>query len=173
MSADQLYLEYWPRFAAWLSHTWVWITVVGYVASVIGLFVVIYTMVRLFELRKREGEFYRTLILAPDVTGTNPRWRHVESLARGKTVSEWREAIIEADIILGDILTQLGYEGETVGEKLKSADPKAFKTLNEAWEAHKIRNQIAHDGSSFKISDTLLQRTLQHYKNVFTEFKVI
>lgn len=173
MPVNELALQYWPLFTAWVAHVWVWITIVGYLASVIGLFIIIYCMVRLFDLRRREEEFYKTLILAPDVTGTNPRWRHVESLARGKTQSEWREAIIEADIMLFDVLAQLGYQGETIGEKLKSVDRASFKSLNDAWEAHKVRNQIAHEGSSFKISDTVLQRTLHQYKNVFQEFKVI
>lgn len=163
---------WWDRLSAWIAHLWQWITILGYISSIIGLFFIVYATVRLFELRRREEEFYHTLILAPDATGKNPRWEHVEMLMRGKTPSEWKEAIIEADIMLDDLLTQLGYNG-SIGEKLKAADPNSFRTLQNAWEAHKVRNQIAHEGSSFNISDTLLNRTLSHYRAVFQEFKVI
>src|SRR4051812_7391059 len=151
VSLDTLVL--WHRFSAFLAHLWQWITVLGYLSTIVGLFFIVYATVRLFELRHREEEFYSTLILSPDATGKNPRWEHVQMLMRGKVVSEWREAIIEADIMLDDLLTQLGYAGATVGDKLKAADPSQIKTLQDAWEAHKVRNQIAHEGSAFKISD--------------------
>jgi hypothetical protein len=193
MSTEQLNVEYWFRLlynclhgacygtpggfdglAAWLAHLWIWITVIGYILAVIGLFVIIYATVRLFELRKREEEFYETVIVPPGAEGgTHPRWEHIQSLLEGGTPSEWREAIIEADIMLDDLLTRQGYTGDGVGEKLKSADPERFHTLNDAWEAHKVRNQIAHEGSTFAISETLARRALARFESVFREFKVI
>ncbi|MDP2651885.1 MAG: hypothetical protein Q8O94_01995, partial [bacterium] len=121
MQAEQLNVEYWFRLlydclhggcygspgfsglSAFLAHLWLWIIVIGYALSVIGLFIIIYTTMRIFELRKREKEFYATLIPSPGtVGGANQRWQHIESLADGATASEWREAIIEADIMLDD-----------------------------------------------------------------------
>jgi len=159
--------------AAFFSHLWLWIIGIGYALSVIGLFIIVYCTVRLFELRKREEEYYSTLIIAPDAGGGNPRWQHIESLLEGTTPSEWREAIIEADIMLDDALTRKGYVGDGVGEKLKSADKLTFSTLDDAWEAHKVRNQIAHEGSAFILSESLARRTIARYESVFREFKVI
>lgn len=162
------------EFSAWLAHLWLWIIIIGYALSVIGLFVIVYTTMRLFELRKREEIFYSTVIPAPDAESeTNLRWQHIESLAGGTTASEWREAIIEADIMLDDMLTRQGFVGDGVGEKLKSSEPSEFKTLQDAWEAHKVRNQIAHEGASFNISEAIAQRTIARYASVFREFKVI
>ena len=192
MPAEQLNVEYFFRllyncirgtcygsigrdqFSAWLAHLWVWIIIVGYALSVIGLFVIVYTTIRIFELRAKEKEFYSTIIPAPSAEGDgNPRWQHIESLANAASVSEWREAIIEADIMLDDLLARQGYVGDGVGEKLKSAEPAEFKTLQDAWIAHKVRNQIAHEGSAFVLSETLVRRVLAHYENVFREFKAI
>jgi len=160
-------------FSAFLAHLWLWIIVVGYALSVIGLFVIVYATMRLFELRKREAKYYGTLILAPEVSGgINPRWQHIESLIGGATASEWREAIIEADIMLDDVLMKQGYVGDGVGEKLKSIEPSDLNTLQDAWEAHKVRNQIAHE-AVFDLSETLARRTIAHYENVFREFKVL
>lgn len=189
MPANQLNVEYWFRllyecargacygstvgFSAFLAHLWLWIIVVGYALSVIGLFVIVYTTIRLFELRKRETEYYSTVIPTPDAIGEiNPRWQRIESLINGATASEWREAIIEADIMLDDMLMRQGYVGDGVGEKLKSVEPAEFKTLQDAWEAHKVRNQIAHE-AAFDLSEVLARRTIARYENVFREFKAI
>lgn len=154
---------------------WVVIVLVGYALSVIGLFVIIYVTVRLFELRKREHEYYATPIGVEERTEDSkpPRWQHIEALMAGTKKSEWREAIIEADIMLDDVLAGEGYQGNGVGEKLKSARSANFQTLQNAWEAHKVRNQIAHEGSAFDLSETLARRTMGNYEAVFREFGVI
>jgi len=164
-------------FSSWqafFSHLWLWIIVIGYLVSVVALFIVIYTTVRISELRKREAIYYSTLIPSAETTGAaSPRWEHIQSLAAGTSPSEWKEAIIEADIMLDEMLARQGYVGDGVGEKLKAADQDTFKTLQDAWEAHKVRNQIAHEGSTFKLSQIVAQRALQRYENVFREFDEI
>lgn len=157
-----------------IAHIWIWIIVIGYALSVVGLLVIIYTTVKLFELRRREETYYGTLIASPETTdGINPRWQHIESLVDGAGASQWREAIIEADIMLDDILARNGYAGDGVGEKLKAVEPSEISSLQDAWEAHKVRNQIAHDGSAFNLSEELAHRTIARYANVFREFKAI
>lgn len=161
-------------FISLLAHLWLWIIVIGYALSVIGLFIIIYCTVRLFELRAREERYYSTLIVPPEAEGgTHPRWEHIRSLLEDANSSQWREAIIEADIMLDNLLTERGYTGDGVGEKLKAADPTRFTTLQNAWQAHKVRNQIAHEGSAFDLSETVARRTISHYEAVFKDFKVI
>ena len=162
------------QFSAFLAQVWLVIIYVGYALSIISLFVIVYCMVRLFELRAREDAYYGTLLFAPEsVAGANPRWTHIQSLAEGNSPSGWREAIIEADIMLDDILTRQGYIGDGVGDKLKSVEPSDFNTLEDAWEAHKVRNQIAHQGSTFDLSETVARRTIARFENVFREFEAI
>ena len=161
-------------FAAFLSNLWLWIIFIGYLLSIIAFFVIIYVTIRIFELRRREHEFYTTLIVPPDAPGgMHPRWTHIQELLDAGTPSVWREAIIEADIMLDDLLTEKGYVGAGVGEKLKTADESTIHTIQNAWEAHKVRNRIAHDGSAFELSETLVNRTMAHFESVFREFGVI
>ena len=192
MAGNQTNVEYWFRLlyecfhgtcygsvnltwlSAWLAHVWLWIIVIGYILAVLALIVIIYAMVRLFELRQREEEYYGTLILAPEEAGgVNPRWLHIEELAGSTNPSDWRSAIIEADIMLDDMLTRQGYDGESIGEKLKAVEPSDFNTLDDAWEAHKVRNQIAHEGSAFDPSEMPARRTIARYESVFREFKML
>ncbi len=161
-------------FSAWLAHLWLWVIIIGYLLAVIALISIIYTTIRLFELRHHEHEYYSTLLVAPDaVGGTNPRLAHIESLAESANPSDWRTALIEADILLDDLLTQRGYAGAGVGEKLKAVEPSAMSTLQDAWEAHKVRNQIAHQGSTFDLSETLARRTIARYESVFRELGIV
>ena len=160
----------WATLAA---NAWTWITYVGYSLTVVGLFVIIYTTVKLFDLRHHEEEELQTLITEPEVGGGNTRFAHVESLMASQNPSDWRQAIIEADILLDDVLTQQGFIGDGVGEKLKQAESGNFATIRDAWEAHVIRNQIAHGGSAFDLSETLARRTIARYESVFREFAAI
>jgi hypothetical protein len=82
-------------------------------------------------------------------------------------------AIIEADIFLDETLNEAGYVGVSLGEKLKSANPQSFTTIQDAWEAHKVRNEIAHVGSDFILTRKIAQDTLLRFERVFREFGVI
>lgn len=162
------------QLSALLSHIWLWVIFVGYIIAILALIVIIYAIIRLFELRKREDEYYGKLLIAPDgKEGINPRWHRIEELRASTQPNDWRTAIMEADIMLDDMLSKQGYEGVGVGEKLKAVEPSDFNTLNDAWEAHKVRNQIAHQGTDFELTDTLARRTLAKYEAVFREFKLL
>ena len=80
---------------------------------------------------------------------------------------------MEADAILEDLTDHLDIEGVNIGERLKAADREKFKTLDDAWEAHIVRNRIAHEGSKFDLSQYEANRVVVLYENVFREFGYI
>lgn len=101
------------------------------------------------------------------------RWQKIVKLSESQNTSDWRLAIIEADIILDELLLKLQLPGETMGEKLKAVEKSDFTTIEYAWEAHKTRNMIAHDGSDFLINQHEIRRIISLYEAVFKEFKLI
>jgi hypothetical protein len=103
----------------------------------------------------------------------NPKWNKVRQHIDSENPSDWKLAILEADIILDEMLDKMGYRGETIGEKLKMVEQSDFTTINSAWEAHKIRNSIAHEGSDFLINKREADRVIALFKEVFEEFKFI
>jgi hypothetical protein len=103
----------------------------------------------------------------------NRRWANVQSLINSHSVNDWKQAIIEADIVLEEMLDKMGYKGETVGDKLKKVEKSDFLTLNKAWEAHKIRNRIAHKGSEYVLTKDDADRAIKAYTEVFKEFYFI
>ena len=75
--------------------------------------------------------------------------------------------------MLEETLNNAGYVGQTLGEKLKGANPQSFRTVQDAWDAHKVRNDIAHVGSDFILTKRVAQETITKFERVFREFGVI
>lgn len=103
----------------------------------------------------------------------NARWEQIQKRVTEHSPEAWRIAILEADIFLDEVLTNAGYVGQSLGEKLKSANPQSFTTIQDAWEAHKVRNEIAHVGSDFVLTQKSAQETLVRFERVFREFGVL
>lgn len=119
------------------------------------------------------GEEEEKEILTAGDRRSNDRWMHIVQLLQSHNQNDWRQAIIEADIILEDMLDKMGYDGNSIGDKLKNVEPSDFRTLQQAWEAHKVRNRIAHMGSEFQVSHQDAERVINLYQEVFDEFYYI
>ncbi|QQG46179.1 MAG: hypothetical protein HYY55_04465 [Candidatus Niyogibacteria bacterium] len=81
-------------------------------------------------------------------------------------------AIIEADILLEDVMGRMGFLGKNLAERLRSLAPGELPSSNSVWEAHKLRNKIAHE-PDFHPSREETTRTLGAYKKALEELKVI
>jgi hypothetical protein len=155
-------------FVAWVANTWSVLGAVSFVFSLAAFAILAYSTVRMYQLKMRE-EHERWSTLDPVIAETkkdHSRWAHIQSLLESLQPRDWREAIMEADIMLEDALVERGYVGTTTGERLKGAN---LKTINEAWEAHKVRNSIAHEGIAFELTDRIAYRTIKKYEMVFKE----
>lgn len=110
----------------------------------------------------------------PDTNGiTNPKWEMIQAYARSGNPAELRLAIIEADIMLFEVLKQSGFHGDHLGEILKNTNKSQLATLDHAWRAHKVRNELAHQGSNFVLGRTDAEAALDGYKKVFDELNLI
>lgn len=168
-----------PIVFDFLKHVFAVIFTISFPISVFLLIGIIYCVERLKAIRNKEAEIHDLktepsydTVNTVDLTTSN-RWQSAMNHINSSNQNDWKQAILEADIILDDLLTRMGYRGESIGEKLKRAQPTDFKSLNEAWEAHKIRNQIAHEGSDFSLNQHEAKRIIHLYRKVFEEFYYI
>lgn len=105
--------------------------------------------------------------------GSNARWEKIVHHLNSANQSDWRLAILECDIVLDEMLTSMSYHGETLRDKLKAVERSDFLSIDKAWEAHRVRNAIAHEGSNFLITDREARRVVGLYEEVFREFHYI
>src|SRR3989344_354965 len=138
---------------------------------------IIYTALRILEIRRSEREKYQSMIVAeePEDGGVRrERWQTIIKKMESENISDWKLAIIEADTLLDEMVKKMGYPGENLGERLRHVEVSDFTSLQEAWEAHKVRNRIAHDsGDQFILTAREARRVIGLFEKVFREFKYI
>jgi hypothetical protein len=155
------------------------VVVIGLGAAFIMLILIVYVSIRLEQLEHHgfhhremaEHAHHETEFLQEKQK--NPRWDAIVSLAHSPNESDWRRAILDADIMLSQMLGEKGYPGETLGDQLKMANPLQFTTIDTAWEAHRMRNALAHLGEAFPLSERDAHATIEQYRKVFAEFDYI
>lgn len=169
------------------------LSVLHFLATIIVIIlitVILYTLVRLYEIRREDKQKEKTS--SPTIRQTvisglpaaidedpepyakaNQTWESIRSKLLSDNASDWRLAIIEADIYLDKLLDQKGFHADTIGDKLKSITPDQLASIQIAWEAHKVRNRIAHEGADFNLTMPESRRVLSYFEIVFRDLGAI
>ncbi len=144
--------------------------------SAILIFALLYVFSRIRGLKRAEEARYGAIrfsaVESVQSAERNYKWKEILNRIDSFNESDWRIAIIDADTMLDDMLEKMGYHGDTIGDKLKAIEESDFTTLSQAWEAHKVRNRIAHEGS-FTLTKREARRVIDLYREVFEEFHLI
>ncbi len=157
-----------------ISHLGGWAATILGILFFICVIIMIYTRMRIYEieqetLKKYSGHFQPK---TRQVTA-NDRWTKIEGLFSSANPSDWRVAIIEADSMLDELIVSLGYPGDDLGSRLRAITSSDFPALQSAWEAHKVRNKIAHEGMNYQLSKHEVDITRRHFEFVFRDAGVI
>lgn len=137
---------------------------------VIGIAYIFYWVVRLDEIKAARHKRLNHVIKPPEPDKEeNSRLAEITKHLASENPSDWKLAIIEADVILDEIMARMRPKGESLADRLKQMNRETFKNLDAAWEAHLVRNRIAHDGSAFTISRPEARRIVGLYERVFQE----
>ncbi len=75
--------------------------------------------------------------------------------------------------MLGEGLKERGYAGISIGDQLKGLSPSQFASLQDAWDAHRVRNRIAHEGSDFVLTQNAAREAIVKYERSLRELGVI
>lgn len=166
--------------------------VIATILVILLITLIIYILIRLYELKQEDEEKAKKLALQQSST-TYPRassvnsgsmheavvatrnqvWEEIRAKLLSDNQSDWRLAIIEADIYMDRLLDDRGFHGDTTSDKLKKITPAELASIQIAWEAHKVRNRIAHDGASFALTQPEARRTLSYFEIVFRDLGAI
>lgn len=172
------YANIWQLIVAWFfKYLWPIILVLSAIISILAVCGIIYNYKKLLKINLEEQKIYNPKIVGVSaeepVILTNPKWERVQKHLESDNSSEWRLAIIEADVMLDELLRTQGYQGDSIGEMLKGVERSDMTTLDAAWEAHKVRNEVVHSGAEYLLNDREAKRVIALYESVFREFKII
>lgn len=163
--------------AGLLQTIWTIYSLIAFGLSALFIYGIIYSYIKINEY----GEYKEQKILAEeerwrqmhDPSQGNRRWQEVEGHVDSNNPNDWKLAIIEADVMLEKMLEEAGFAGTTIADRLRSASGRSFGTIDDAWQAHRVRNQIAHGGSDFVLTQKMAQTTIIQYRKVFEEFGLV
>jgi hypothetical protein len=181
-------------FFSWVGGLFAWIFsihfltfmyVLGTIIVIALITLILYLLVRMYEIRQADKKKKSPTIAPttmPSMAGgieslpvekRNETWFDIRERLLSSNNSDWKLAIIEADIYLDRVLDDKGFHGDTTSDKLKQVTPDKLPSIQIAWEAHKIRNRIAHDGAAFVLTMPEARRLLSYFEIIFTDLGVI
>ena len=160
-------------------HFWSVLGIVSMLSTIVCITLIVFSLIRLYEIqvydkKEIEHEIHLAELRRKEMDrNANPRWHYIQTLIESPNDSDWRVAIIEADSMMEEILREKGISGTTVSELLEGAKESGYRSIQDAWDAHLVRNQIAHEGLDFPISQLEGRRVIKMYQNFFEELRVI
>lgn len=167
-------------YEAWEPRLFLWLQYIEWTALGISVVLLVYYVwLRVLihhveeEMEHHRHEAELTAAGAHHEEKKNERWEKVVELANSTHESDWRRAILEADNMLKALLDDRGFPGEDIGEQLRGTNRAHFATLDLAWEAHRMRNKIAHEGEALTLVHRDTLATIDLYRRVFEEFKYL
>lgn len=163
------------------------INIIFFLAAVFFIYIICYSFIRLLEVREKEHAYHHHELMEyahhqterekremeKGANATGRRWDAILQHLFSKNPGDWKIAIMDADEMLENLLDELGFQGISLGEKLKSVDMEKYSSLRDAWDAHLVRNKIAHGGIDFIISQEEAKKVIGIYEQIFRDFKYI
>jgi hypothetical protein len=140
------------------------------IISMLAFVVIIYAFMRISEISTEETRKLGLILnWSTEKKQKNERWHRVEEYMTSLNPSDWKIAILEADNILDQVVERMGYDGVSLGERMKKIEASDFPYLEEAWTAHKTRNAIAHKGTDYPLNRSEAEQTINIYHRIFKE----
>lgn len=158
---------------------WSTLGIISALITILCIGIIIFSLVRMVEIQmydkeEIDHEIHKAMLRQNERNrNANPRWHYIQTLIESPNESDWRVAIIEADSMMEEILKEKGIAGSTVSELLEGAKDTGYRSIQDAWDAHLVRNQIAHQGSDFPISQVEGRRVIKMFQNFFEELRVV
>lgn len=158
-----------------LYRDWVYFVGFAIALSLTLVAILIYCLTRIYQIRRAEYAHFNAAahtVTESDIPKTRLRWNRIQEQAYSENEQQWRLAVLEADIMLNELLDHLGYRGETMADKMRSVDRGKFDSIDMAWEAHRFRNRIAHEANP-SLTGAEVRRVIGLYEKILREFDFI
>ena len=172
---EELFGQIFPRFQETADATlqiFEILEIVGYFLIVVFIAGIIYCSIMLLDVQKKADEeledHFVKRTASPQQNPQMNRWQKVVSAISSDDEQLWRVAILEADTILEEVVSHMQVPGETLGEQLKNLGNRE-PWIDAAWEVHKLRNILAHEGGRYALNHREAYRAYKIYEGIFLE----
>jgi len=147
----------------------------AYLGIVLGAVGVIFVVYKLIEIKWLRKKVYFSDFFAKDETplARKDNWAFIKKQLDSEEQDKWKLAIVEADIFIDNLMERIGYRGMTLGDKIKSINPKNFSSVKELFEAHVVRRKIGQGGEEFQITQEEAKETLEKFEKALKELKYL
>jgi hypothetical protein len=150
-----------------------WLEIGSVVISAVLIGATVYFIIKTGWLATRVNRM-QDVILKADVPKKEIQksWKTIQEHFFVGGDNDLKVAILDADKLLDEALRGAGIQGANLGDRLKKIKPSQLPDIEALWQAHKLRNQIAHE-SDFKLKRDLAERTLQIYEKTLHDLKAL
>jgi len=159
-----------------LFYHWSVFVAISLFVSLLLIALVIYCVIRIQQIRYHERRAFAAYAKGPSIEHApraHVRWQRILDQLQEGSDQSIRLAVLEADIMLNELLDTLGYKGETMADKMKQVARADFHTIDIAWDAHTYRNRVAHESAATPLDKHEAERVIGLYQRVFREFRFI
>lgn len=159
-----------PHFSDWLML----IRILFVVATLVLLGFIIFALAntlwlkRLFVWDLQEILTFRPFGVRRIVRG----WLRIKTRLDTGMESEYKLAVIEADSMLDEILKGMGFDGESLGDRLDRLTLASLPNLKEVKAAHLTRNNIVHD-PNYRLSLDEAKKTIEIFEKSLTDLQAL
>lgn len=161
---------------SFFSTVWAVYVVLAYLLSILLMYIYVYASIGIGKISEQEEAIIKSHEAAfaqkKEIQSSSSRIAIMQERVQSENPDDWKLAIIEADIMLDKSLKKLGYAGTSLGERLRGLTTAQLPSLNDAWQAHKVRNFIAHAGDEYILTQREAQETLIRFERVFRDLGV-
>ena len=109
-----------PEVSAVIFYYWtLWIAISFFFSLFFG-YLLVHSGIRIYRVRREERRFFESqhaTVVEKNVPKTKLRWLHLQDQLSSDNEHSWRVAVLEADVMLGELLDVQGYRGETMADK--------------------------------------------------------
>lgn len=153
------------------------LTLLKVICIIISIFSIAAIITLIYLIRKNIRKSMKMIISSVTASDQPPKvidkqWQAVLEKVESGNESDYKLAVIEADKIFDDLVKRIGYKGGDMGERLQQITSAQLPNINDIWEAHKIRNKIAHE-SDYRINRALAKRAVEIYQEAMETLEAL
>jgi hypothetical protein len=98
------------------------------------------------------------------------QWMKILQRLESELETEYKLSVIEADLLLNDVMKRLGYEGKILSEKLERAKPGVFSQLQTLKEADQVYQNLVYD-TSYHLIQSDAKRIVAEFERALSELE--